>query len=164
VPLRLRNLLRIGLAAEVNVAASISPKVLMGVRPMVRGFLNAADRLDDALARCTADDPDDVYIALGEVSHWLDTIEARFPTLLKGNTDASGVIFARNRTHHHAASAVEFVSSNSWRWRAADLLPSDPEYANPAREKCYREQLEGKPVGAVFTRLRPVVQSLIADS
>ena len=66
-----RLIRRLGLVAEVNTVASIQAVVLMNIEPMVRGYVLANRRLHDAVARSFAPD---IYIALFEISNWLDSL------------------------------------------------------------------------------------------
>jgi len=144
------------LHAGAQVSASLVMEKGMGV--LVQGYVRALRRLEKA-ERTVPRRADDIYIALSETAHWLVILERK----LTADADLKGVKFARNRADHQWASVTYFDAPGAQSvWRAASQLPSpsNPNHANPRLERCYRSQLEGRPILDVFRRLDAKVKAL----
>jgi hypothetical protein len=149
------------MAAEIDTASPISATVQMGLQPMVRGYVLANRRLHNAVERSHAFD---IYAALFEVSHWIDSLSER-DTGLNGRDQVQAVKFARNRSHHEWASAVQ-NTAEEWTWRPLENLPIPEKsfHRNAKLEPIYQQHLEGTRVVDVFDQLEPFVVALAADA
>lgn len=119
---------------------------------IVRGYRDAVSRLRDAH---DAWDHDGVYIALTEATNWLHSLN------VSGNEDIDALIFARNRSHHHAGSLTyPDEGQRVYLWRPASQLPvpSNPQHRDKKREKKYVARLAGNPLLEVFARLDAAVR------
>ena len=87
-------------------------------------------------------DHDGVYIAFTEATNWLHSLD------VSGNEDIDALIFARNRSHHHAGSlSYPDEGDRVYRWRPASQLPvpPDPEIGTRnARRSTWRDSPAGR--------------------
>jgi hypothetical protein len=151
------KLRRKNMVAEVTVTATMSAVVQKDIKVAKRGYRDAVDRLEGAVA-AGGDQGDAVYIAIAEAANWLDSLADWMK--LSGNVDVQAVVFARHRTHHHLASIAYFDErSGAWVWRPASQLPvpEDARHSDETRKPSYVNRLEGHSVLEVFRRLHPVI-------
>lgn len=102
-------------------------------------------------------DADGVYVALAEAANWLSSLSERYESI-NADPDVTALVFARNRTHHHSASAAFFdEKSAAWLWRSPGQfpVPAREQWRDEKREPFYRKRLAGHPMLDVFDRLNP---------
>jgi hypothetical protein len=161
-PLRMikRVIRPLRMLAKGKVSGPIHSAVLMNVAVMVRGYVLATGRLGDAVDRSHVND---IYAALFEVTNWLESLSER-DAGLNSRGDVQAIKFARNRTHHHWASAVQ-RQDDEWTWRPLDNLPvpEQPKHRNAKLEPLYVRHLAGRPVVDAFGALEPAVIALAPD-
>jgi hypothetical protein len=161
IRVRARKIVTLGVATEVNTAATIRAVVVKNISVPVRGYIGAVRRLEAAVARGDAT-PDDVFIAIFEAGNWLSSI-AKQPGLTSDPL-VRGLNFARNRTHHQFASIAEW-DGRTWIWRVANLPePVNERHRDEKRRPLYEQHLAGNPVLDVFRRLEPKVTALAPEA
>ncbi len=127
---------------------------------MIRGYVQAVRRFEAA----ASESPEaawDVYAALFEASHWIDSLASR--TDLASDAQVQAFRFVRHRTHHHFSAAVFFdEASTEWTWGpAANMpLPEDPKYRQEKLERPYEQLLAGRPVREVMHHIEKLVVAL----
>jgi hypothetical protein len=155
---------QVGIADEVNIAATMSAVVQKSIVVAARGYRQASERLAQAVP-AAGDDPDEAFIALVETINWLAILAEQ--TNLSSDVHVQAVLFARARGHHHMASIAYFDETRGTVvWRPATQLPvpENPRHADAKREAFYSGHLSQQPVLDVFRRLERIVTTALAPS
>ena len=151
-------------AAAEALVGTPRVSVTLPIEWMVRGFLKAAQRFDEAEA-ASSGDARDGCIALFEAGNWIASLSDRVP--LKGDAIVQGFIFARHRTHHHYAAAVYFDdATNAWTWYPESNLPlpEDEKDRSANLQPFYERHLAEMPVRNVLRHIEKLVTTLAPNA
>ena len=152
----------VSVPAGMAMASVDVPRVVLTL-PMpwtIRGYVQAVRRFEAAASE-SPEAARDVYIALFEACHWIDSLAER--TELSSDAKVRAFQFVRNRSHHVFATAVSFdQASNEWMWGSvANMpLPDNPRHRQEGLEQLYEHVLAGKPVRDVLRHIEKLVVAL----
>jgi hypothetical protein len=157
----------------------------VSLRTACMGYLYAVKRIDDATARAAATTPyfrGEVFIPLIETLNWLDMILDRPEVEHRVEPDMKLAFkFARGRSHHAWAEAIEFRNDvplpqppavtlatghvaplapllvSDWCWRQPEELPGSKRPGHTKGKNEYRRLLAGRQARATLNLMIEVV-------